>query len=367
MNGTRLSITFSRYVFWHLMLRVLLFLMGGIVLIGLIDIAELFRRVGDKEGVGFLTVLVMQGVKTPSTIPFLLPFSVLFGAMHSFHSLRAQNEIVIARTSGMSLLKLMVPPIVFALVYAVFALVVIDPVSTATSQRYDVMEKQIFGSGGRNLTVSTEGIWFRDQNKRYATIIHGDAIDSAAAEVINPVLYTFDDNDLILNRYYPEKMVLKDRFWDIEGGIMMGPAGRVTPIERAQIDTTLTRRDLSHSNKRPETIPLFSLWNYISVLERTGLPSLGYESYLYSKLALPFVLIGMVMIAGRFTLILTGRRKATHILVFSIVFGVLFYFLNDFLYVMGTSGRLPPPIAGFAPGVIMTVLGTGLLIRADEI
>lgn len=367
MNRNRLSITLSRYLFWHMMMRVLLVMLGGIVLIGIIDIAELFRRVGDKEGVGFLTVLVMQGVKTPSTIPFMLPFSVLFGAMYSFHTLRAQNEIVIARTSGLSLLKLMIPPIVFAVIYAIFALVVIDPVSSATSKRYDVMEQEILGSGGRNLSVSTEGIWFRDQNKRYATIIHGDAIDSASSEIINPVVYTFDQNERILNRYYPESMILQENYWDLQGGLMMGPVGRVTPIDHAQIDTTLTARDLSHSNKRPETIPLFSLWNYISVLERTGLPSLGYESYLYSKLALPFVLIGMVMIAGRFTLTLSGRRKTTHVLVFSIVFGVLFYFLNDFLYVMGTSGRLPPLIAGFAPGFTMTVLGTGLLIRADEI
>jgi lipopolysaccharide export system permease protein len=341
--------------------------MGGIVLIGIIDIVELFRRVGDKEGVGFLTVLVMQGVKTPSTIPFLLPFSALFGAMYSFYSLRSQNEIVIARTSGLSLIKLMMPAIFFAFIYGVFALLVIDPVSSATNQRYDTMEKEILGSGGRNLTVSTEGIWFRDQNSSYATIIHGSAIDNSAAEVLNPVIYTFDNNDRIINRYYPDRMLLKEGYWEIEGGITLGQAGRVSELDRDQIETTLTRRDLNRSNKRPETIALFSLWNYISVLERTGLPSLGYEAYLYSKLALPFVLIGMVMIAGRFTLPLTGRRKVTHLLVFSICLGVLFYFLNDFLYVMGSSGRLPPPIAGFAPGVTMTVLGAGLLIRADEI
>ena len=366
MNRNRLSLTFSRYVFWHLMTRVLTYLFLLMLLISIIDIAELFRRVGDKEGISFLTVLIMQGVKTPSTIPFLLPFSVLFGAMHSFHSLRNQNEIVIARTSGLSLFKLMIPPMIFAFVYAVFALVVVDPVSSATSQRYDVMEKKIFGSGGRNLTVSTDGIWFRDQNNTFATIIHGDGVDGTVAEVINPVIYVFDKNNRILNRYYPEKMLLKDKYWEVNGGVMMGPAGRVTSLDTAQIDTTLTRRDLNHSNKRPETIALISLWGYISVLERTGLPSLGHESYFYSKLALPFVLIGMVMIAGRFTLILTGRRRATHLIVFSIVFGVLFYFLNDFLYVMGTSGRLPPMIAGLAPGLIMSVLGTGLLIRADE-
>ena len=75
-------------------------------------------------------------------------------------------------------------------------------------------------------------------------------------------------------------MLLKDKYWEVNGGVMMGPAGRVTSLDTAQIDTTRTRRDLNHSNKRPETIALISLWGYISVLERTGLPSLGHESIL---------------------------------------------------------------------------------------
>lgn len=366
MTGNRISLTFSRYIFWHLMVRVLLFLLGTVTLISIIDIAELFRRVGNKEEVSFITVLVLQGIKTPSTIPAMLPFSVLFGALYSFHSLRSQNEVVIARTSGLSLIKFMIPPIVFALVYGIFAWVVIDPVSSATSQRYDIMEKRIFGNRGRNLTVSTEGIWFRDQTGATSTIINGDAIETDTAEVINPVMYVFDENNRVINRYYPEKMTLKDQYWQIEGGIIIGATGRATPLKIAQIDTSLTRRDLNNSNKRPETLSLMSLWQYIAVLERTGLPTLGHEAYFYSKLALPLVLIGMTMIAGRFSLTLTGRRKVTHVIVFAIIIGVLFYFLNDLLYVMGASGRLPPVISGLAPGLIMTMLGGALLLRADE-
>jgi lipopolysaccharide export LptBFGC system permease protein LptF len=52
--------------------------------------------------------------------------------------------------------------------------------------------------------------------------------------------------------------------------------------------------------------------------------------------------------------------------VLSLTGGLIFYFVKDFLHVMGTSGRLHPIVAGFSPGVIMVCLGVILLMRADE-
>ena len=81
------------------------------------------------------------------------------------------------------------------------------------------------------MTVSTDGIWFRDQN--IATIIHGDGVDGTVAEVINPVVYvdktTASSTDIIL------KNVAQIKYWEVNGGVMMGPAGRVTSLDTAQL------------------------------------------------------------------------------------------------------------------------------------
>lgn len=366
MNRINISQILFRYMVWHLMVRVLLALAAIVTIVGIIDTAELFRRVSDKQGVSSITVLAMEAMKMPSTIPELLPFGVLIGAIISFQKLRLSNEIMIARTSGLSLIRLIFAPSVFAFGFAIFALIVIDPIASATSKRYENMEREVFGASGRNLSVSTEGIWFRDQTPNLSVIIHGEAIGSDYASITKPTLYSFDSNLEIIARYYPDELLLKEGYWELQGGFYMARNGKITPIEGRQIQTTLRQRDLSHSNKKPETIPIFELWNYIEVLERAGLPTLGHASYLYSQLALPFVLIGMVMIVGRFTLSFTKRSGWTHLVTFSLVSGLLFYFIKDFLYVMGTSGRLSPFVAGFAPGMIMICLGTVLLMRADD-
>ena len=366
MNRVHISRILFMYMIVHQARMVAMTLFGIVAIFSVLDMAELYRRASEKGDIHVLTVFWMEAIKLPSMLPELIPFAVLIGSIISFHRLRLSNEIGVARTSGLSQIRLSIPGSAFALALAVFMLVVVDPISSATSARYDAMENEFFGSGTRNLTVSTEGVWFLDQGQEASRIIHGESIGLLESSITNPVVYSFDRDDRIIARYYPEKMVLKDGYWELRGGLYMDQKGQVFPMEDRHILTELRQRDLSHSNKPPGTIPVFELWNYIEVLHKAGLPILGHESYLYTQLSLPLVLIGMVMIVAWLTLGTSSRGGWVHLVVLSIVSGLVFYFIKDFLHVMGTSGRLPPIVAGFAPGTIMVFLGSVLLMRADE-
>ncbi len=366
MNSSRLSMTLMRYLARHVAVRVLAAIGVIVLIVAVIDTAELFRRVSNKENISAMSVLLMEAIKMPSTLPTLIPFGVLFGLIFSFQKLRSTNEIIIARTNGLSLFKLSIAPSIFIIALSLFTLIVVDPIASATKKRYLSLEEDVFGGNGRNLTVSTEGIWLRDRNTQLSFIMHGDSIDAGSSSLVNPLVYTFDEDNNLISRYYPDELVLKEGYWQINGGQVIRQDGKVIPIESTQLSSSISRRDLTHSNKRPETIPLYELWGYIDVLEQAGLPSLGHTSYLYYQLSLPLVLVGMVMIIARFTLSPTGRVTVGHLVIFSVMLGLLFYFTKDVLYVMGTSGRLPPIVAGFAPGVIMIGIGALLLVQADD-
>ncbi len=366
INNPRLSSTLMGYLIRHVAVRVLAAIGVIMLIVAVIDTAELFRRVSNKENISAVSVLLMEAIKMPSTLPTLIPFGVLFGLIFSFQKLRSTNEIIIARTNGLSLFKLSIAPSLFIISLSVFSLIVIDPIASATKKRFLSLEEDMFGGNGRNLTVSTEGIWLRDRNTQLSFIMHGDGIDANTFSLVNPLVYTFDQNNNLLSRYYPEQLVLEEGYWQISGGKVIRQGGKVLPVDSFQLSSSISRRDLTHSNKRPETIPLYQLWGYIDVLDQAGLPSLGHTSYLYYQLSLPLILVGMVMIIARFTLSPTGRVTVGHLVIFSVMLGLLFYFTKDVLYVMGASGRLPPIVAGLAPGVIMIGIGALLLIHADE-
>jgi len=366
MNKSRLSMTLMLYLMRHTGLRILAATGAVVMLVAIIDTSELFRRVSNKESVTSFSVLMMEAVKIPSTLPLLIPFGVLIGLIISFQKLRSTNEIVIARTNGLSLLKIATGPIILVSLLSLLALIIIDPIASATRKRYEALEENLFGGNGRNLTVSTEGIWFRDRNENIGMIIHGDEIDTQSLALINPLVYTFDQDNKLIARYYPESLALDEGYWRITGGDVIDQTGKATAVDETIIKSSLSQRDLTHSNKRPETIPLFELWGYIDVLNKAGLPSLAHSSYLYYQLSTPFLLIGIVLIVARFTLNLTSRKGWGHMFIFTVTFCLGLYFIKDLLYVMGSSGRIHPFIAGFSPSFLMIIIGTGLLMRAEE-
>ena len=213
INSARLSLTLMRYLARHVAVRMLAAIAIIVLIVAIVDTAELFRRVSNKENISSVSVLLMEAIKMPSTLPTLIPFGVLFGLMASFQKLRNTNEVTIARTNGISLLKIVFAPVLVVLTLALFTLIVIDPIASATKKRYDNLQNDIFGGNRGTLTVSTEGIWLRDRNTQLSFIMHGDSIDAAKFSLVNPLVYTFDEKNRLISRYYPDALILKEGYW----------------------------------------------------------------------------------------------------------------------------------------------------------
>ena len=239
INSTRLSLTLMRYLARHVAVRMLAAIAIIVLIVAIVDTAELFRRVSNKENISSVSVLLMEAIKMPSTLPTLIPFGVLFGLMASFQKLRNTNEVDdrpnkwnFTSEDGLC---------TFAccdLMLALFTLIVIDPIASATKKRYESLQNDIFGGNRGTLTVSTEGIWLRDRNTQLSFIMHGDSIDAAKFSLVNPLVYTFDEKNRLISRYYPDALILKDGYWQIEGGEVIREDGKVVPIEGMQLSSS---------------------------------------------------------------------------------------------------------------------------------
>ena len=357
-----MSLTLFWYTALHVATRVICTLLAITAIFNIIGIAEAFQNIGGKQNVSAWTIITLEAIKLPSTIPELIPFSFLIGSMISFHKLRMSNEIIAARTSGMSLNKIILPAIAFSLVFGIFALLVIDPIASATRSRYEALDRKVFGSNSRNLSVSTEGIWFRDQS----LIIHGDSIGEDAF-ITKPIVYRFDETQTLIVRYHPEKLKISEGYWHLEGGVRIAQDSSIAPIYGEKIAATLSENDLRNSIQKPQTIPFLELNGYINVLDRAGLSTLGHSSYYYAKMVSPLLLASMVLIAACFTLPFGNQSKISRTILAGILTTFLFYIVNDFLYIMGSSAKLPPIVAGSASTLIMLCLGLALFMRADDL
>jgi len=141
------------------------------------------------------------------------------------------------------------------------------------------------------------------------------------------------------------------------------PVGTATTYE---LPTDLTQENIQDSFAKPETISIWQLPGFIDVLEKAGFSGLRHRIYLYSLLAVPFLLCSMILFAGAFTLRQQRRGGATIAITLGVSTGFLIYFGSDVVYALGLSAHLPPILAAWSPPTIALLLGTGLLFHLED-
>src|ERR1044071_5795285 len=88
---------------------------GIFVLIVLVDYIEFMRRASDVPNLSTWMVAKASFFRVPQLTERLLPFSVLVGAMACYLALSRRNELVVARSAGMSAWQFVAPAVIMAL------------------------------------------------------------------------------------------------------------------------------------------------------------------------------------------------------------------------------------------------------------
>src|SRR5258708_31938892 len=73
-----------------------------LIIVFLLDYIELIRRAGTRPEATFLTLLEMAALKQPHMAQQIMPFSILFFTMMAFWRMTRTNELVVARSSDVS-------------------------------------------------------------------------------------------------------------------------------------------------------------------------------------------------------------------------------------------------------------------------
>ncbi|MBL8676798.1 MAG: LptF/LptG family permease, partial [Alphaproteobacteria bacterium] len=120
----------SRYVSRTFLLSFLATFLCLFIIIFLFDFAELQRRAGTKE-IDLLVKLNMVLLRSPQFLEQVLPFIVLIAALFVFWRMNRSNELVVVRSSGVSLWRIILPVSMTALIIGFVDLAALNPLSSA--------------------------------------------------------------------------------------------------------------------------------------------------------------------------------------------------------------------------------------------
>jgi len=285
------------------------------VIVFLLDYVELIRRSGSHADATLMVLLEMAALKQPYMWQQIMPFAILFGAMLSFWRMTRSNELVVARSTGVSVWQFLAPAVLGALAIGVLVVTVFNPVAAAMQLSYEKLESRLLKNSSEQLTLSHSGLWLRQSDDQgMPSVIHAERLAPGSITLEDVLILFFDKNDRLTGRIDAKQARLESGHWRITDGTRWQPSKGQEPFTETTIATTMTASKIEQSFASPETISFWELPGFINLLEQSGFSTQRHRLEYNALLARPFLLAAMVLIAATFSLRMQ-RRGGTSLMI----------------------------------------------------
>ncbi|MDZ7802868.1 LPS export ABC transporter permease LptG [Thiohalophilus sp.] len=333
---------------------------GQAVIIGVFSVlavlVALFALIGfvdelDQIGRGSYTLwhaLLYTLLNMPRQMYEIFPMATLLGTMLGLGMLANNRELVVMRTAGLSLTRIVWAIMKTAAMLILLAMVIGEVIAPPVYEYSNQKRLQLMGA---KISLNTQyGLWARDGE----TYINVRRVDSQA-KLRGIHLYTFEGQRMRTlmraksARYDGEQWLLKNvTRYDIDDQALQKHKVDELPW-RTLLDPAL----INVVSVDPDTLPVWKLYNYIDYLRENGLDSGQYELAMWGKAVMPFTLAAMVLLAVPFVF---GAQRHTGIgqqILIGFLIGIVFYIGNRLAGQMGLVYEFPPALAAALPTALV--------------
>lgn len=339
--------------------------LGLFAIIFLFDFAEIQRQTTLKD-ISFAVKLGMVCLRSPFLLEQAFPFLVFVASLFMFWRLNRSHELVVLRSMGISLWKVILPISLTALLIGCFELTIFNPLSSGMLSRYEHLERKYLSNSKDNIAIEPTGIWLSDYNHRHQMIYRASQINLDKLEFSDLNIIILSRGDSFLERIDAQVAQLNKDHLILKNGWTTLPGKPPVPFAERRLTTSLTRTKIERMKQRSHTFSFWRLPEYISLLDLSGLKSLKYVMYWYSLLANAFWPAAMVFLAGAFACRPLRQGKTVMMILIGLVSGFLLYFFKDIMFAFGASGRLSPPLAAWLPPLLTLMVGSVLLFSQED-
>jgi lipopolysaccharide export system permease protein len=367
-----LTITLSRYIarqFVTVIAGAWLALSG---LVAMFDFIELLRRSAAKPDATFTIVSEIAGLRVPFIMIQILPFAVLLGGLICFWRLTRTSELIVARAAGVSAWEFLSVPTFCALLMGAGTTAGLSPLSSAMLARAEALETAYIRTGGGPLALNGGQLWLRQSDRELTpkgvAIIHASGVALKAAQLTTgPVtVFRLDGGDHLLSRVEASNGLLTDRYWDFTNARTIRPDQSPEAPKEMRLPTDLTVTRVQDSFASPDTLSVWVLPDFISLLDRSGFSSVRHRLHFQSLLALPLLCATMALVSAGFSMRPTRRGGVAKMIGGGVSSGFALFVISKVAEEFGQSGALPVFLAAWAPSASGLMLAVALLLHTED-
>jgi lipopolysaccharide export system permease protein len=363
LPGTR---TLRRYV----AMRFLAATLGAFVvcacLIFMIDMIELLRLSRRAQDVSAATLLWIGLLRLPAFTELLLAFAVLVGSIGALLSLNRRSELIVMRSSGMSVWQFLRPGITVTFVLGILAVALFNPLAASARFESERLVAEIFGTEAGLFASKGEGAWLRQDGADGQSVLNARASAEQGLVLTGVIAFVFDQNGAFVESLDAERATLQDGYWELRRTTVSRPKREPEAFSTYAVSTHLTRERVGDALGSEIAVSFWQLSDLIEVSERAGLSAAKYRMQQAILLARPALLIAMVVLAATVSLRSFRSGGIQTMVLLGLIGGIGLFLLAEVSRQIGASGLISPGLAVWVPiGVSLLVSLTVLLHQED--
>ena len=357
----------NRYFWREIGFNILLVLFGLLAMFSFFDLLQELDSLG-KGHYGINSMLTFVALSIPGHIYEVAPVAVLLGIVYTLGAMAANSELIVMRTSGISLLTLARILLTIGLVFAIVTFMIgemIAPLSEKMAQRIrmqatDSVVAQDFKSG----------LWIKDGS----SFVNVNTVlpDSSLVDIN---IYDFDPQFHLRSISHAENGHFAEDHW-----ILLNVTQTSFKTDRNIRNNAVTSQFLKQTHWEslirpellnvllvlPEKMSAWNLYSFIQHLHRNGQKSTRYQVALWSKLIYPLACLVMVVLALPFGF-LQQRAGGISAKIFAGIFlGVVYQIMNRVFLHLGVLNDWPPLLSAIGPTILFLIAGMGMLYHVEK-
>jgi lipopolysaccharide export system permease protein len=358
-----------RYILREL-LKVFWMCLAGLMTIYLVvDFFEKLRKF-IRYDADMAVVLGYFVLRTPAIALQIAPLATLMATLLTLGMLSRNNEVTAMRSCGVSLYRIAIPFMVFALIVSglLFGLSVgVIPLSTAQAEyvKTALIEKKALPP-----TLKTDRSWLQLGNRQLMNI---DAVDPDGRTLRGVILYRLESQFRLAEITEAREARYTEAGWVLLDGVhrTLQPDGRlaVALFESRPIEMSQTPDDFNAwLSSETEEMTLARIQAIVHRLRHDGYGFSRLLTDYNGRVAFPFVNVVMAIVGIALSLRGTGVRGSGMAMGIglALIIGFLYWTTHSVSIALGRSNVLTPLLAGWMANLVFLSFGSYLLLKVRQ-
>ena len=330
-----------------------------ILVTNILEQTEFFKDID----LSFPYLMFLSFLNTPAVLFEILPFIFLLSTQIFFIHLIGNNELEVLKYTGLNNLKIIKILGFYSFIFGIILVIFFYNGSSILKNSY-LLIKNSYSDDNKYLAVITEnGLWIKDEINDDINIINASKVNNDF--LLNVSITRFNKDFNLIEVLQSEKVDITSKKWKI-----FNPT-----ILRDNSQSSLNEIILESNFDLQKINSLFSNLSSLSIIDlitlRKSYISLNYsvtdiDSHLLKIASYP-VYLTLITIFSAIIMFNIGYQKNTFFkITLGIFLSVIIYYINNFLSVLGTNGKIPLTLSIFLPLIILSIINFISIIRLNE-